>query len=270
MSSPVSTSYTAETRKAWAGSILFHLILLLIFYFVQVDVARKSTDFVEVTLGGFPEVPAPKGLSKTNEVAGSPPPKASPSVVIKRPTTTKLDLPERKFPIADEVIRLPEARKLDAGEQPEKKADLTRERHSIGEKELGSGTSIGGDKLTGEGKRGVGIEGGAGSGSEVGRSKGLFESIGYAIQWAGGGTRQKISGDLPTYPEGVNVEAQIRLQGVVAPDGSVKSVHPIQKAHVRLEEAALKEVRFWKFEPLDITQPQIDQTCTIVFTFKLK
>lgn len=264
MSRPVITSYTAESRKAWAGSILFHLVLLLILYFVKVDVADEGTGFVEVTLGGFAEVSAPKGLSETEEIGGLPAPQAAPSVVIKRPTTTKVDLPERKFPIADEIIRLPEARKLDAEEQLERKADLTRERHSLGEKELGSGTAIGGDKLTAEGKRGVGTEGSVASGSEVGGS------IGYSIHWAGGGTRQKISGDLPTYPEGVNVEAQIRLLAVVAPDGSVKSVHPIQKAHERLEEVALKEVRFWKFEPLDITQPQIDQTCTIVFVFKLK
>jgi TonB family protein len=50
----------------------------------------------------------------------------------------------------------------------------------------------------------------------------------------------------------------------------VKSLNPIQKANERLEEAALEKVRFWRFEPLSSTQPQVDQTCTITFNFKLK
>ena len=79
-----------------------------------------------------------------------------------------------------------------------------------------------------------------------------------------------MSGKLPDYPAGVNLEAQIKIRAVVLPDGRVKSVQPIQKANTRLEEAALKEVRFWKFDPLSSTISQIDQTCTITFNFLLR
>lgn len=94
--------------------------------------------------------------------------------------------------------------------------------------------------------------------------------IGYSMKWLRGGTRKKVSGDLPKYPAGVKVEAEIRLFVIVSPEGSVVALHPAQKADTRLEEAALKEVRFWRFEKLKPSQPHVDQTCEIAFLFTLK
>jgi hypothetical protein len=37
-----------------------------------------------------------------------------------------------------------------------------------------------------------------------------------------------------------------------------------------LENAAIKEVRAWKFQSLQYTQPALDQVCTITFNFKVK
>jgi hypothetical protein len=94
--------------------------------------------------------------------------------------------------------------------------------------------------------------------------------IGYSMKWLRGGTRKKVSGELPKYPAGVKVEAEIRLFAIVSPDGSVVALNPAQKADSRLEDAALKEVRYWKFERLKPSQPQVDQTCEIAFLFTLK
>lgn len=94
--------------------------------------------------------------------------------------------------------------------------------------------------------------------------------IGYSMKWLQGGTRRRLSGDLPKYPEGEKVEAEIRLFAVVMPDGAIQALHPAQKANYRLEEAALKEVRYWRFEPLKASQPQVNQTCEITFLFTLK
>jgi hypothetical protein len=94
--------------------------------------------------------------------------------------------------------------------------------------------------------------------------------IGYSMKWLAGGTRRKVAGALPKYPEGTRVEAEIRLFAVVAPSGAIEALHPAQKADSRLEDAALKEVRYWRFEPLKSTQPQVDQTCEITFLFTLK
>jgi TonB family protein len=90
------------------------------------------------------------------------------------------------------------------------------------------------------------------------------------MKWLQGGTRKKVAGDLPKYPDGVKVEAEIKLLAVVRPKGSIESLQPAQKGNPRLEEAAMKEVRYWRFEPLRPSQPQIDQRCEIVFLFTLK
>lgn len=112
---------------------------------------------------------------------------------------------------------------------------------------------------------------GGGQGGDADRfGSGSGDAFGYSMSWLRGGTRRKLSGALPKYPPGVNVEAQISILAVVAPDGSIKSVQPAQKANTQLENAAMKELRFWKFEPLRSSTPQIDQRCVVTFNFKLK
>lgn len=98
-----------------------------------------------------------------------------------------------------------------------------------------------------------------------GEGSGLF-----SMQWLHGMTRRKLSGELPKYPQGTNVTAQIRILTIVSPAGTVRSVQPEQKANRLLEEAAMKAVRSWKFEPLGSSLPQVEQSCIITFSFKLK
>jgi TonB family protein len=261
-------AYRDETVKGWIGSLLFHLILILVFYFTYVGESRRFDSFVEVTLGSFGEAPNVRRIEEIpdNRPQGSS--KLAARVMVKKPSSAAVNLPERRFPIPDEIIHVPDSKKLDVVSEPSRRDIEGSDRQIIGEKETATGRSIEGEKLTGEGKRGTVGEGTGFPGSSVGAEIG--RATGYSVQWVGGGTREKISGDLPKYPEGVRVEAQVRLRAVVAADGSIKTVFPIQKAHEKLEEAALKEVRFWKFESLGITQPQVDQTCTITFNFRLQ
>jgi outer membrane biosynthesis protein TonB len=83
-------------------------------------------------------------------------------------------------------------------------------------------------------------------------------------------TRRKISGELPKYPSGTNVSAQVKILTIVLPDGIAKSVQPVQKANRLMEEAAMKAVRYWKFESLGSSLAQEEQSCVITFFFKLK
>jgi TonB family protein len=135
-----------------------------------------------------------------------------------------------------------------------------------------------GDPPSGLGASGVGSAakpapglygvGGRGGSDLFGNGEG--GGVGFSMKWLQGGMRKKISGDLPKYPEGAKVEAEIRLLAIVSPDGSVQALQPAQKGNTRLEEAAMKEVRYWKFEPLKSSQPQVTQRCEIVFLFTLK
>ena len=92
----------------------------------------------------------------------------------------------------------------------------------------------------------------------------------FSLQWLHGMTRRKLSGELPKYPHGATISAQVRILTIVLPDGTVRSVQPEQKANRLLEEAAMKAIRYWKFEPLVSSLPQIEQSCIITFFFKLK
>ena len=180
-----------------------------------------------------------------------------------------LDLPERLSATDDEVLRLPSTTKMAADEKPSRIRTQLAE-NSKGLKDRGLGSGIGQkEKFTapgiGENAGEVADPLGAGfAGSDVGKS------VSVSMQWTDGGTRKKISGALPEYPEGVKVETQIKIELSVSPDGSVKSLRPAQKGNMKLEEAAMKETRLWKFESLRASSPQRDQTCLVTFNFQLR
>lgn len=250
--------------KGWIGSIAFHLVLLIVLFLWHVDVLVGEPEFIEVTWGTI--AAAPSTTTPRPRMPGS----EGVRVSAVKPQSRTMDLPERQFPsAAEEVLRVPESRKLEVDEKPERiPVQMAENSRGLQEKGLGVGM---GDKdrqvtpgmgdLAGEA---LDLRATAASGTDVG------QGVSVSMQWSDGGTRKKLSGDLPTYPEGVNVEAQIRIAAVVQPDGSVKSLQPVQKAHTKLEEAAMAQVRFWTFEPLPRSLPQLDQTCMITFNFKLK
>jgi len=178
-------------------------------------------------------------------------------------------LPERRLNVSDEVLQLPSAKKLEVMERTDVPPVSATERLAGTKESMGGiGTDRTGElphRGTGTLGRGVDEPPGPGiGGSTVGKS------VSMSMLWSGGGTRKKLSGNLPTYPPGTNVEAQIKIEAVVTPGGTVKSLKPYQKANTKLEEAALQEVRLWRFEPLPASSPQSDQACVITFNFRLQ
>lgn len=248
-----------EDAKGWLITFAIHLLLLLILWIIEVPVFSLGPEFLEVSWSavGSPRISSVHGEPATLEGASAADPYSS----------RKVQLPERlNLEPPHEVLRIPEMRKLQLSTAPQPERTFVETR-SFGER--GKGTSFGEREkieapvVTGRSKD-IKPPFGAAIGGESDRS------VGFEVAWTGGGKRRLLSGKLPEYPAGVNLEAQIKIRAVVLPDGRVKSVQPIQKANTRLEEAALKEVRFWKFEPLSSTISQIDQTCTITFNFLLR
>lgn len=82
-----------------------------------------------------------------------------------------------------------------------------------------------------------------------GRGKGKGDGFG-DIDWGGGGGRTVLNKVLPNFPNSVKSSSQIILQFKVLADGTVVSVLPIQKADPELEEAAIKALKKWRFNPL--------------------
>lgn len=263
---------SSETRTGWIVSVMVHAILLLLFFLISIPQIVQNQDFIEVTWGApstaAPAMMKPESAPPISSPAAAPKREASrdKAVTVKK-ASRPVVLPERRMadPSGD-VLPVQKAEKRDvieAGSVKEK-----AEVGGVGERDA-TGRTIGERDQTGppalpQGSTASPNPGMSGLGGDV------EKGVAFSIQWTQGGTRRKISGELPHYPAGVNVEAQIKILTVVLPDGSVKSTQPAQKANTALEEAAMKEVRYWKFEPLRSSQPQNDQTCVVTFLFKLR
>lgn len=252
-----------EDTRGWIGSIIFHVIIGSVFFFWKLDVSESEPEFIEVSWGSVSNIststPARPALAGSEGKVST--------RLLKQ--SRAMDLPERRFNTDNEVLRVPVGKKLEVDDRPLASRVAAAE-NSKGEKDKVGGIGIGTkEKFTTPG-RGASTGDIADpmamgtAGTDVGKS------VSVSMQWNDGGTRKKISGGLPVYPDGVNVEAQIKIEVTVVPDGSVKNLKPVQKANTRLEEAAMKEVRLWKFEPLRKSSPQRDQTGLVTFNFQLR
>lgn len=261
---------TTETRIGWATSIAVHGILLLLFFFISIPQIIQNQDFIEVTWG------TPSSALSSGEGAPSSEPSSVSSAAVfvakkesrdVRKPSQPVILPERRMTdLSQENLPLQKGEKLENPQQGAVKKESQEGR--VGEREGVTGGSIG------ERERSVSSTiPGSGTGMAPGTGglgEGVEKGVAFSIQWTRGGTRRKISGELPKYPVGVNVEAQIKILAVVRPDGSVQSTQPAQKGNTTLEDVAMKEVRFWKFEPLRSSQPQLEQSAIVTFLFTLK
>ena len=252
-----------EDLKGWGGSILFHLLLLLVMVLWKVGVPTSVPEFIEVSWGPMNELSQPSGPEPSGGGAIASAKEQSPR------TVSMPSLPERRLNVSDEVLRLPSAKKMEVVERTDVPPVTATERLAGTKESMGGiGTDRKGElPHRGTGTLGQGIDEPPGPG--IGGSA-VGKSVSMSMLWSGGGSRKKLSGNLPTYPPGTNVEAQIKVEAVVTPGGIVKSLKPYQKANTKLEEAALQEVRFWRFEPLPASSPQTDQACVITFNFRLQ
>ena len=254
-----------ELKKAWLGSIVFHAIVAVALFFTNTAGSLPEPQFVELTWGTsastLAEIPKTAVETGTPVPASEQPPTSSDNTVA-LPTRTNITSPE-------EAINLPASKKLEANEGPSSTSTLNKNPAADNREPVASSALMGSkDTIAGKSSfRTAAVSAPIGSGSVA---TSIGENVSYAIQWTGGGKRELLKGDLPKYPHGVNLNAQIKLRVVVQPRGTIKSVQPVRKGDTRLENAAIIEVRSWRFQSLQYTQPALDQICTITFNFKVK
>ncbi len=258
-----------EKLKGWIGTIVIHGILIILFAIMRVSLDPELPEFVEVAWGAaVQQEPAQPTEPPQVTRAEREPVVAEREEVVA--TERPVELPERReLHQDDDIIRLPERDRVDIAQQmtqerqqPQDEVRDRRERDAgaiLGERERFQLPVP--DDAAGESPVATG------SSPE---QRETDQDISYALEWEGDVTRRKVSGTLPEYPPGVNVEAVIRLRATVFPDGTVKSVQPVQRGNPRLEEVAQSAVRYWRFEPLSRGQPQVEQDCYITFHFTLQ
>lgn len=217
-------------KNSYFISIIIHVIIAVIFYFVTFSPGESEEEYVTVGFGsGF----AGGAGRVVNNIDPNP--------------EKKKELETKK---EEKDVKLPEAKNTDndnisiaKDKKNEKKDKKTNE-----EKNLEDFVN----------QSGQGIEG-AGAGS-----------LGFEIDFGGKGIRRIYSYTLPAYPEGVAKEIDVRIKFSILPDGSIGKIMPLIKADARLESAAINSLRQWRFEPLPNNAKQIEQSVIITFPFRLQ
>lgn len=141
--------------------------------------------------------------------------------------------------------------------------DRPRASQTVAEQTSTSIASASGTQEVGAGKSGSASGTGLG---EWGSGRGAGEGYG-DISWGGGGNRSVLSKPLPEYPKGVTTAASIRLRFTVRPNGTVETVMPLVKGDPLLEQAAMRALRRWRFNPID---RDVVMTGEITFHFRIE
>lgn len=212
--------------------------MALILYFVHIGLEPIQDEYVTIGFGAIGK-------------------KSSSGVLAKNPAEeTKKKQPEEKKEIVKKVVKKVELPKV---VNPDKVNDEVvaadkKEEEVITEPVI-SEPVVKKEEEAGQGKE------------EVGDGDG---NHGFEIDFGGTGMRKIYSYSLPTYPDGVSKEIDVKLKFSILPDGSVGRIFPLIKADARLELAAINSLRQWRFEPLPLNNQANEQFAIIIFPFRLQ
>lgn len=231
-------TYNEIRNVSFTTSAVIHLILLLLFLFITINLDYPPREYVELSFGisGQSGSAGAKGslVENTDKQIAQ---QEKNQTITKNEIVKEVELPKAKSTEDENVIK-PAEKSKEVLASNKAKAEQTPNSDVSKEAQ--------GNKTEGEG------------------------SFGFDIDWGGKGKRQIYSYPLPKYPEGVYKEIDIKIMFTIKPDGTVGSARLLTKADTRLENAALNSLRQWRFEPLSPTQKQVDQTAVIVFPYRLQ
>ena len=245
---PGTNFFRVMPRSDWIGlgsSVLLHLALAVLFALWTAREPRPAQlGYVEVEFGNFAPgqpVEATEEVEKTTAPEAreeAPEPEAQPDETSEEPESEPVELPEEEqsdetVPPTEEKTTVPEAEA-----QPETEQQSDQQAPST---EPGDET---GDPGTGAQEE---------------------AAAPYDIE---GLDRDPQRAPLPRYAEKVN--ARIRVQITVNPEGRIVRRIPLRKANPQLEAAVMSALQQWRFNALPPGAPQQNQTGTITFTFRLE
>jgi protein TonB len=225
------------SRFSYSASVIFHLILLLLFLIINLSFDYPSKEYVELSFG----VLGGEGSSGTEGMAFD--------EVLEKAELQEKDITKDKN-LEVKKVELPVAKNTDVSDVSPAQKDKEVKKETVKQTEQRESTNQTGEKQ-----------------GNLNQGSGDF---GFHFEGGGLGTRKIYSYVIPAYPEGVNKEIDIRLRFTIKPDGTVGSIFLLSKADTRLENAAINSLWQWRFEPLTENQMQTDQTAVIVFPYRLQ
>ncbi|GBD89798.1 transport protein TonB [bacterium BMS3Abin04] len=230
--------FSKEKTQSYLISITIHVIIALLFLFLNFSVEPEQDNFVTIGFGDVGKLSSPGALghNKIKEAKISKPEK------IKKKAKTavkKVEVPKVKnSDETNKVVVAASKKKQKVETPPQKVKPVVKETKKESK----------GKEVSGEGEGNFGFE----------------------IDFGGKGKRKIYSYELPKYPAGVSKEIDVKLKFTILPDGTVGRIIPLIKADTRLEMAAINSLRQWRFEPLPPSNKKAVQNAVIVFPFRLQ
>ena len=227
-----------QSGTSFALSAFLHAAMLVLFMMINLSFNYEPSEYVELSFGVSSETGSSGSRGKQIEmIEENPKPEIKDATQDKSKEVKEVDLPVAVNTSEDNTIK-PAEKDMEVSEKSSTENNKT---------DPSNVTSTGqGNLAEGEG------------------------SFGFDIEWGGKGVRKIYSYNLPQYPAGVKKEIDIKLQFTIRPDGTIGTIIPKIKADARLENAAINSLRQWRFEALDPSQKQVEQTAVIVFPYRLQ
>ncbi len=249
------------SRLAAGVSVGLHLILLMIFFLVNLDLWPQPADFTEIVFD-----------SGTNRLASSPA-AGQPSPVVEVPpkqdheASAVVKLPQRTMPEHEPELKVPDRPKQNPPEQaktilepafPRDRQELAQQSPTSTNVEQKSVAPSRDELVTSEKPLPLTDI----SSDAPGQSP-------YQIEGQAAG-RTVIFKVIPEYPPDRQVMATIKISFTVLPNGNVGEMIPVIKSDALLEKITLDALRQWKFNPLPADAPQRVERGVITFRYLLK
>lgn len=269
------STWTKEERFGLQISIVFHLLLFLVLYAIQIEAPQEQrTAFIEVELGAF-QMGSPAEFSNqqnqnlktrrnvSNQESNNVSDDANPNQQNTRKSVDRskqVDATDQVLPVeSDDIVKTPDTEKIDtelSSKQQEKQETVApkakqAQENMEGAEETGSVEGLQGD---------VNVQDGTGTDED--------KSAPYSLKWEGDIDRSPQIKPMPSFNE--QLEAIITVRFQVRPDGTVGRMIPQKKMNPDLEREILKTLKKWRFTRLPSGVPQKGQWGTITFRFILE
>ena len=248
-----------ETRIAFFSTILIHVLLLALFFFINVGWQYRPSAWVEMDF-----------IAVKSRPARSKRPAVRPAIQKNRAVKQKqkkihLVLPKRN--LTDEEEQLIQRDRRDLANQDETSAPLRatdniqrQELNPLQQSELASEKQAADLGTIQTGEKRIDFR-------DVDLGKGVTVPFKIEGDVAERAVLYKV---LPQYPGGLRSEAVVKLRFAVLPSGIVVNIVPVHKGEATLERAAISAFQQWRFNPLTGQSAHSRQNGMITFRFVLQ
>lgn len=249
-------------RIAISASISLHLVLLVLFLLVKLNLIPDITEFTEITF-----------ISGENRLFAAPtpnetvPPPATlddqegeTSAIVKLPVRNMLEDEQPQLKVTDQSKPIP-----DEPAQTIPEIEHSKNRNDLAESLLKTPTTD--EKIVANPTEGISPdEKPLPSTSMATESSGQtpFQIEGQAA------SRTVVYKVIPAYPEDRQEQATVKISFTVLPNGHIGEIIPVIKSDALLEKITLDALRQWRFNPLPSDAPQRVERGVITFRYLLK